>query len=127
MSPKTKILDFLSPHTLEQMYEGHEEGILLILEKKTIMNNLVRLRPEARDTKYEDNCLCDSQEKLGEVRVGDLRWFMKSTCLNTPQWRRSLVPGRGLIDGRVEELDTEGLIESQMLPDHTTHPVIQQN
>ena len=34
-----KILDFLSPHTLEQMYEGHEEGILLILDKKTITNN----------------------------------------------------------------------------------------
>ena len=125
MDPKPKILDFLSPHTLEQMYEGHEEGILLILGKKTITNNLIRLK--ARDAKYEDNCICDSQEKLGEVRVGDLRWFMKSTCLNMPQWRRSLVPGRGLLVGRVEELDTEGLIESQMLPDHTTHPVIQQN
>ena len=55
MDPKPKILDFLSPHTLEQMYEGHEDGILLILGKKTIMNNLVRLK--ARDTKYEDNCL----------------------------------------------------------------------
>ena len=80
MSSKNKILDFLSPHTLEQMYEGHEEGILLILDKKTITNNLVR--PKARDAKYEDNCICDSQEKLGEVRVGDLRWFMKSTRHN---------------------------------------------
>ena len=107
------------------MYEGHEEGILLILGKKIITNNLIRMR--ARDAKYEDNCICDSKEELEEVQVGDLRWFMKSTCLNTPQWRRSLVPGRGLLVGRVEELDTEGLIESQMLPFHTTHTVIQQN
>ena len=123
MDPKPKILDFLSPHTLEQMCEGHEEGILLILGKKTITNNLVRLR--ARDAKHEDSCICDSQEKLEEVQVGDLRWFMKSTCLNTPQWRRSLVPGRGLLVARLEELDAEDLVEPWQLPDHNTHPVIQ--
>ena len=53
------------------MYEGDEEGILLILEKRIITNNLVRLR--VRDAVYEDSCVCDSQEQLGEVEVGDLR------------------------------------------------------
>ena len=118
MSQQTKILDFL-----QQMYEGEEEGILLILGKKTITNNLISFR--ARDAKYEDNCICDSKEKLEEIQVGDLRWFTKSICLNTPKWRRSLLPGRGLLVGRVEELDTEGLVEAQQLPDHVTHPVIQ--
>ena len=41
------------------------------------------------------------------------------------QWRRSLMPGRGLLVGRIEELNTEGLVEAQPLPDHVTHPVIQ--
>ena len=99
MSSKCKILDFLSPHTLEEMYEGSEEGILLILGKKIITNNLVRLR--VQDAVHGDNCVADSQEQLGEVEVGDLRFFVKSTCLNTPQWRRSLVPGRGMLVARI--------------------------
>ena len=125
MSSKCKILDFLSPHTLEEMYEGSEEGILLILGKKIITNNLVRLW--VRDAVHEDNCVADSQEQLGEGEVGDLRFFVKSTCLNTPQWRRSLVPGRGMLVARIEDLDTEGLAESRPLPDHKTHPVIRRN
>ena len=36
-----------------------------------------------------------------------------------------MLPGRGLLVGRVEELETEGLVEAQQLPDHVTHPVIQ--
>ena len=125
MSSKCKILDFLSPHTLEEMYEGSEEGILLILGKKIITNNLVRLW--VRDAVHEDNCVADSQEQLGEVEVGDLRFFVKSTCLNTPQWRRSLVPGRGMLVARIEDLDMKDLAESRALPDHKTHPVIRRN
>ena len=125
MSSKCKILDFLSPHTLEEMYEGSEEGILLILGKKIITNNLVRLK--VRDRVHKDNCVADSQEQLGEVEIGDLRFFVKSTCLNTSQWRRSLVPGRGMLVARIEDLDTEGLVESRPLPDHKTHPVIRRN
>ena len=97
----------------------------MILEKKIITNNLVRLR--VRDAVYEDSCVCDSQEQLGEVEVGDLRFFVKSTCLNTPLWRRSLVPGRGMLVARIEDLDTEDLIESRPLPDHKTHPIIRRN
>ena len=125
MSSKFKIIDFLSPHTLEEMYEGSEEGILLILGKKIITNNLVRLW--VRDAVHEDNCVADSQEQLGEVEVGDLRFFVKSTCLNTPQWRRSLVPGRGMLVARIEDLDMKDLAESRALPDHKTHPVIRRN
>ena len=125
MSSKCKILDFLSPHTLEEMYEGSEEGILLILGKKIITNNLVRLW--VRDAVHKDNCVADSQEQLGEVEVGDLRFFVKSTCLNTPQWRRSLVPGRGMLVARIEDLDTKDLAESRPLDDHKMHPVIRRN
>ena len=67
MDPKCKILDILSPHTLEEMYEGSEEGILLILGKKIITNNLVRLR--VRDEVHKDNCVAYSQDQLGEVEV----------------------------------------------------------
>ena len=125
MSSKCKILDFLSPHTLEEMYEGSEEGILLILGKTIITNNLVRLW--VRDAVHKDNCVADSQEQLGEVEVGDLRFFVKSTYLNTPQWRRSLVPGRGMLVARIEDLDTKDLVESRPLPDHRTYPVIRRN
>ena len=85
MTNKSRILDFLSPHTLEEMYEGHQEGILLILGTKIITGGLGRLR--VRDAVHEDNCVADSQEQLGEVEIGDLRFFDKSTCLNTPKWR----------------------------------------
>ena len=125
MTSKSKILDFLSPHTLEEMYEGHQEGILLILGKKIITGGLVRLW--VRDAVHEDNCVADSQEQLGDVEIGDLRFFVKSTCLNTPQWRRSLVPGRGMLVARIENLDTEGLADSRALPDHKTHPVLRRN
>ena len=125
MTSKGKILDFLSPHTLEEMYEGHQEGILLVLGKKIITGGLVRLR--VRDAVHEDNCVADSPERLGEVEVGDIRFFAKSICLNTPQWRRSLVPGKGMLVARIEDLDTEGLPESRTLPDHKTHPVLRRN
>ena len=124
MSERTRITDLLSPLTLQQMYEGEESGILLIFGKKAITYNLIRLK--ARDLKYEDNVICDAKEKLEEIQVGDLRWFMKSVCINTPQWRRSLLPGRGLLVGRIEEMNTEGMVEQTLpLPDHVTHPVIQ--
>ena len=64
--------------------------------------------------------MCDSQEQLGEVEVGDLRCFVKSTCLNTPLWRRSLVPRKGMLVVRIEDLDIEDLVESRALPDHKT-------
>ena len=98
---------------------------MLILNKKIITGGLVRLR--VRDAVHEDNCVADSQQQLGEVEVGDLRFFVKSTCLNTPQWRRSLVPGRGMLVARIEDLDTEDLVESRPLPDHKTHPIIRRN
>ena len=79
MTSKSKILDFLSPHTLEELYEGHQEGILLVLSKKIITGGLVRL---------------------------------------------SLVPGKGMLVARIEDLDTEELAESRPLPDHKTHPVL---
>ena len=122
----SKISDFLSPHTLEEMYEGSQEGILLVLGKKIITektksgHNLVRLR--VRDAVHKDNCVADSQENLGEVEVGDLRLFVKSICLNTPQWRRSLIPGRGMLVARLEDLDTQDLAEPSALPDHKIHP-----
>ena len=125
MTSKSRILDFLSPHTLEEMYEGHQKGILLVLDKKIIIGGLVRLR--VRDAVHEDNCVADSPEQLGDVEIGDLRFFVKSTCLNTPQWRRSLVPGKGMLVARIEDLDTEELAEARALPDHKTHPVLRRN
>ena len=68
---------------------------MLILGKKIITGGLVRLR--VRDAVHEDNCVADSPEQLGDVEIGDLRFFVKSICLNTPQWRRSLVPGKGML------------------------------
>ena len=127
----SKISDFLSPHTLEAMYAGGQEGILLVLGKKIITektksgHNLVRLR--VRDLVHEDNCLADCQENLGEVEVGDLRLFVKSICLNTPQWRRSLIPGQGMLVARLENLDTQDLAEPRVLPNHVIHPTLSQN
>ena len=91
MSSRNKILDFLSPHTLEELYEGHSEGILLVLDKKIISGGLIRLR--VRDAAHEDNAVAGSPEQLGEIEVGDIRFFTNSICLNTPYWRRSVVPG----------------------------------
>ena len=118
MTSRDKILDFLSPHTLEELYEGHKEGILLVLGKKIITGGLVRLR--VRDAVHEDNAVADSAEQLGEVEVGDIRLFTNSICLHTPYWRRSLMPGRGMLVARIEDLDTTGLPESRTLPDHKT-------
>ena len=76
MSEQTKITDLLNPLCLQQMYEGEESGILLILGKRAITDKLIRLR--ARDARYEDNVICDAKELLEEIKVGDLRWFTKS-------------------------------------------------
>ena len=100
-------------------------GMKIITEKTKPGHNLVRLR--VRDAVHEDNCVADSPEQLGDVEIGDLRFFVKSTCLNTPQWRRSLVPGRGMLVARIENLDTEDLADSRALPDHKTHPVLRRN
>ena len=122
MSERTRITDLLNPLCLQEMYEGEESRILLILGKKVITDRLIRLR--ARDARYEDNVICDAKELLEEIQVGDLRWFTKSVCINTPYWRRSLKPGRGILVGRIEEMNTEGLVEPlYLLPDHVTHPV----
>ena len=122
MTSRNKILDFLSPHTLEELYEGHSEGILLVLGKKIISGGLIRLR--VRDAAHEDNAVAGSPEQLGEIEVGDIRFFSNSICLNTPYWRRSLVPGRGMLEARIEEIDMTGLPAARMLPDHKTHPVL---
>ena len=122
MSEQTKITDLLNPLCLQQMYEGEESGILLILDKKVILDKYIRLR--ARDARYEDNVICDVKEVLEEIQIGDLRWFTKCVCINTPNWRRSLKPGRGILVGRVEEINTENLVEPPLpMPDHVTHPV----
>ena len=118
MSSRNKILDFLSPHTLEQLYEGHSEGILLVLDKK----GLIRLK--VRDAVHVDNAVAGSPEQLGEIEVGDIRFFTNSICLNTPYWRRSLVPGRGMLVARIEDVDTTGLPEDIILPDHKIHPLL---
>ena len=63
-------------------------------------------------------------EDVKKVLIGDIRWFTKFLCINTPNWRRALKPGRGLLVGRIEEMNTENLIEPPTpLPDHVTHPV----
>ena len=82
------------------------------------------MRLRVRDAVHEDNAVAGSPEQLGEVEVGDIRFFTNSICLNTPNWRRSLVPGKGMLVARIEDLDTAGLPESRTLPDHKTHPVL---
>ena len=104
------------------MYEGEQSGILLFLGKKQISDKYIRLR--VRDARYQDNAVCNTKEILDEVQIGDIRWFTRCFCINTPNWRRALKPGRGLLVGRVEELNMDNLIEpATPLPDHTTHPV----
>ena len=78
---------------------------------------------KVRDAAHEDNAVAGSPEQLGEIEVGDIRFFSNSICLNTPYWRRSLVPGRGMLVARIEEMDMTGLPAARMLPDHKTHPV----
>ena len=107
MSSGNKILDFLSPNTLEQLYEGHPEGTLLVLDKRVISGGLIRLK--VRDAVHMDGAVAGSPEQLGEVKVGDIRYFSSSICLNNINWRRSLVPGRGILVARIEEVDMTGL------------------
>ena len=122
MSEQTKITDLLNPLCLQQLYEGEESGILLILGKKQISDRYIRLR--VRDARHQDNAVCDIKEVLDEVQIGDICWFTKCVCINTPNWRRALKPGRGMLVGRIEEMNTDNLIEPPIpLPDHTTHPV----
>ena len=77
----TKILDLLSPQCLHQLYEGEEGGIVLILEKRQISENYIRL--PVRDAQYQDTGFCDIKDNLEEVQVGEVRWFFKSICVNT--------------------------------------------
>ena len=116
------MLDFLSPHALEQLYEGHPEGILLVLDNKVISGGLIRLK--VRDAVHVDGAVAGSPEQLGEVEIGDNRFFSNSVCLNTPYWRRSLVLGQGMLVARIEEVDMTGLPVAQILDHHKTHPVI---
>ena len=55
MSEQTKITDLLNPLCLQQLYEGEESGILLILGKKQISDRHTRLR--VRDARHQDNAV----------------------------------------------------------------------
>ena len=69
--------------------------------------------------------MAGSPEQLGQVEIGNIRFYSNSVCLNTPYWRRSLVLGRGMLVARIEEVDMTGLPPvAQILDDHKTHPVI---
>ena len=72
---KTKIVDLLTPLCLQQLYEGEQSGILLILGKKQISDKYIRFR--VRDTRHQDNAQCD----VGEV--GGIKWFtsLGQACL----------------------------------------------
>ena len=122
MSPGNKILNFLSSNTLEKLYDGHPEGILLVLDKRVISGGLIRLK--VRDAVHMDGAVAGSPEQLGEVKVGDIRYFSSSICLNNTNWRRSLVPGRGMLVARIEEVDMTGLPVAQILGDHITRPIL---
>ena len=122
MSSGNKILNLLSSNTLEKLYDGHSEGILLVLDKRVISGGLIRLK--VRDAVHMDGAVAGSPEQLGEVEVGDNRFFSNSICLNTTYWRRSLVPGRGMLVARIEEVDMTGLPVAQILGDHITRPIL---
>ena len=77
-----------------------------------------------RDAAHVDGAVAGSPEQLGEVKIGDIRFFSNSVCLNTPFWRWSLVLGRGMLVARIEEVDVTGLPVARMLDDHKTHPLI---
>ena len=64
MSSASKILDFLSPHALEQLYEGHSEAILLVLDKKVISGGLIRLK--VRDAVHMDGAVAGLLNSLGK-------------------------------------------------------------
>ena len=122
MSSGNKILNLLSSNTLEKLYDGHSEGILLVLDKRVISGGLIRLK--VRDAVHMDGAVAGSPEQLGEVKVGDIRYFSSSICLNNTNWRRSLVPGRGMLVARIEEVDMTGLSVAQLLGDHITRPIL---
>ena len=122
MSSGNNILNLLSPNTLEKFYDGHPEGILLVLDKRVISGGLIRLK--VRDAVHMDGAVAGSPEQLGEVKVGDIRFFPNSICLNNTNWRRSLVPGRGMLVARIEEVDMTGLPVAQILGDHITCPIL---
>ena len=79
---KTQILDWLSSQCLHQLYEGKEGGILFILDKRQISESYIRLC--LRDAEYQDAGVCDIKDNLDEVQVGEVRWFFKCICMNTP-------------------------------------------
>ena len=122
MSSGNKILNLLSSNTLINLYDGHSEGILLVLDKRVISGGLIRLK--VRDAVHMDGAVAGSPEQLGEVKVGDIRYFSSSICLNNTNWRRSLVPGRGMLVARIEEVDMTGLSVAQLLGDHITRPIL---
>ena len=122
MSSGNKILNLLSPNTLEKFYDGHPEGILLVLDKRVISGGLIRLK--VRDAVHMDGAVAGSPEQLGEVKVGDIRFFPNSICLNNTNWRQSLVPVRGMLLARIEEVDMTGLSVAQILGDHITRPIL---
>ena len=122
MSSGNKILNLLSSNTLINLYDGHSEGILLVLDKRVISGGLIRLK--VRDAVHMDGAVAGSPEQLGEVKVGDIRYFSSSICLNNTNWRRSLVPGRGMLVARIEEVDMTGLSVAQLLGDHVTRPIL---
>ena len=122
MSSGIKILNLLSSNTLINLYDGHSEGILLVLDKRVISGGLIRLK--VRDAVHMDGAVAGSPEQLGEVKVGDIRYFSSSICLNNTNWRRSLVPGRGMLVARIEEVDMTGLSVAQLLGDHVTRPIL---
>ena len=70
MSSASKILDFLSPHALEQLYEGHSEAILLVLDKKVISGGLIRLK--VRDAVHMDGAQNPPTAYLMYERAGTL-------------------------------------------------------
>ena len=43
MSSGNKILNLLSSNTLEKLYDGHSEGILLVLDKRVISGGLIEI------------------------------------------------------------------------------------
>ena len=122
MSSGNKILNLLSSNTLINLYDGHSEGILIVLDKRVISGGLIRLK--VRDAVHMDGAVAGSPEQLGEVEVGDIRFFSNSICLNNTYWRRSLVPGRGMLVARIEEVDMTGLSVAQLLGDHITRPIL---
>ena len=122
MSSGNKILNLLSSNTLINLYDGHSEGILLVLDKRVISGGLIRLK--VRDAVHMDGAVAGSPEQLGEVKVGDIRYFSSSIRLNNTNWIRSLVPGRGMLVARIEEVDMTGLPVAQVLDDHKTCPVL---